>query len=296
MMKRLLSLLLLLCLLPSIAMGEVINYGTPPEGFEGLEVRFLDIGAGDSIYLRCGTESMLVDGGIRNDGTRSFEYFASQGIEGVTYMLNTHCHDDHINGLTQLLKKGFKAETAISIYAENKIAELFIAFIKQVKKKGVAYRQVSNGDSMTLGDASINFYRCEDEDLVGNRNENSLVLHIQYGDRSILLPADIGGNPQRRLAQRNGAALKSDIVKSAHHGLAMCVDEWLSAVDPVFVVCTGSEKRAAKFVKQMEGLGIPMLFAPKGVVHLVTDGNEWYIWQTGHMAKDDQDTIIFPAQ
>ena len=47
-------------------------------------------------------------------------------------------------------------------------------------------------------------------------------------------------------------------------------------------------------VKQLEREVLPALYAPDGVIHLVTDGESWHIWQTGHMGKDDEGTVLHP--
>ena len=285
----------LLCAGCAVAEPE-LHYGTPPEGFKGMEVLFLDINrGGDSIYIRCGEQSMLIDAGMKTDGTRIQVYLEKWNITGVTYLLNTHSHNDHISGLIQLLKNGFNAQEGLAPYSTKKKESYFQEYLKRLKKREIPYRQVADGESMTLGDAQITFFRATDDTSMRSRNENSLVTRVQYGDCSILLPADIGGNPQRKIAAQYGKALDADIVKSAHHGLALFVDEWLEAVSPSFVVCTNNEGSAVAFEQQMAELNIPMLFASEGVVHLVTDGNDWYIWQTGRMGSEDEEQLRFPA-
>lgn len=298
-LRRLAALLLVLLALAAGAVGEgaegAIRYGVPPEGFAGLEARFLDVGVGDSIYLRCGDESLLVDGGLEADGDRIAAYFAAEGMSGVTYMLNTHCHNDHLNGLVRLLRLGFTASKGFAPYAPDRRIDGFADYVAWLKKRGASYRMAAEGDTIALGGAVVEVYRQTDAAALRLGNENALVLRVRYGERSLLLPADVGGATQRKLALRLGDALRADVVKSAHHGMALFVDEWLEAVQPAFAVCTGRRGKAAAFARQMERRGVDMLFAPSGVVHLMTDGLTWYIWQTGHMAKPDEAELLFPT-
>lgn len=289
-MKRWLALALALMLLPLSAGGEAILYEPAPQGFDGLEVQFLDIGVGDSIYLSCGGETMLIDGGVADDGKRIKEYLERQGLKGVDYMLNTHWHDDHINGLTRLLELGFTAKTGIAPYAPDKQKQArFVAFYKALRDQGGGYRVALDRGSMTLGKAKLQFFRRTDRTAQRIGNEGSLVIRVQYGERTLLLPADIGGSTQRMLATSHGSALKADIVKSAHHGIAQFVSEWMESVDPQLIVCTGRRSKAGGLIKQMERLKLPVLFAPEGVVRLMTDGKVWHVWQTGHMGATDEE-------
>ncbi len=297
-MKRWLLTLLVLLLCAGCALGEEnpFVYGPPQDDAEiGLEVRFLDVVGADAIYLRCGGESMLVDGGLRTDGVRIGKYFASLGITGVTYMVNTHSHPDHIGGLTQLLRTGFNAGLALCPYSENKKEDNFIAFLRMLKKRSIPYARVDTGDTMKLGDADITFFRCIDEGALKNRNDNSLVMRVQYGERSVILTADIGGRAQRLLALEYGAALKADVAKSAHHGVALFVPEWMEAAKPSFMVCTNGANRVPLLIQQAAENDIPLLFTKPGVIWMRTDGAVWRVWQTGNMTKANEDELIYPT-
>ncbi len=277
---------LLCCALPALAEEAVICYEQPAETINGLEIRFLDIGLGDSFFMTCGGETMLIDGGTEQEAPRLKQYFTDLGIDHFTYIVNTHSHDDHIGGLTYLLKKGFSADTVISPYRIAKTEEHHALFVKQVRKLNIAYRTVADGDTMMLGDAEITFFRDTEANALLNRNDNSLVMLVRYGDRTVLLLADIGGRVERYFAEKYGDQLHADIVKSMHHGINLFVRELVDAVQPSLVVCTSSAKRVPEFVKQMEKYGLNALYASDGIVYAVTDGASWYVWQGGHMNKE----------
>ena len=287
---RLILLCAVLLLLALPALGEeegVIVYAQPEEAVEGLEIRFLDIGTGDSFFLRCGDETMLVDGGISTDGKRLQKYFTAQEIDHFTYIVNTHCHDDHIDGLTYLLSKGFGADEVLSPYRMEKTEAHHARLVKQVRAQGLLYRMVGDGDTLRLGDAEVRFFRDTQEDAMRNCNDNSLVMTVRYGDRSVLLLSDIGGRVQPYYASTYGMQLRVDIVKSMHHGINLFVPELLETVRPALVVCTSAQRRVPRFVRQMERNNLPALYASEGIIHAVTDGTVWHVWQGGHMNKDE---------
>lgn len=62
-------------------------------------------------------------------------------------------------------------------------------------------------------------------------NCNSLVLRVWAGDRSVLFLNDLGAPAGERLLKKYGAALKSDLVQTAHHGQNGVQREVYDAID-----------------------------------------------------------------
>ena len=74
--------------------------------------------------------------------------------------------------------------------------------------------------------------------------------------------------------------LKADVIKYPHHGITPCNSEFLEVVDPIFGIVTNRSKDVSRTVHQLEGRGIPGMYSGDGTVYLVTDGTDWYVWQT----------------
>jgi competence protein ComEC len=75
-------------------------------------------------------------------------------------------------------------------------------------------------------------------------NELSMVLRLSYGQTSFLFTGDIGQKAEQDILE-NMRMIKSDILKSPHHGsLSSSSEEFLSAVNPsVIVICIGENNR-----------------------------------------------------
>ena len=239
-----------------------------------------DVNEGDAMLLECGGEAMMVDGGpnpFREDLKNALE---KRGYTHFKYFFSTHYHDDHINGLYHLMTYGFTADEFIHSYnpITVNLDKLHGRAIKEADKLGIPNRKVDEGDVLYLGDAKLNIHRYGDID---NANGRSLTIKLTYGDSSILLCADIIGRTQEYFtANLPAEELKADIIKYPHHGITPCNSDFLTAVDPEFAIVTNRSKDVSKTTNQITNRGFPAMYSGDGTVYLVTDGTDWYVWQT----------------
>ena len=282
-MRRALLTLALLMLCAQAACAEVY-FGEPPADWaqrEVLEWTAFDVNAGDAMLLRCGGESMLVDGGLARYGERLAQMLAVRGVSGVDRMLFTHMHDDHAAGLIDLLKSGFPAHELLHGYSDTALRqdEYGQCVLQIAQAQGLPMRRIGEGDALTLGGARIAVYQ---SDVKRNANARSLVLHVTFGDCALLLCADISGVVQHDFADRlPEGAMRAQVIKMPHHSLTPAVPEFLDAVTPsVAVVTNRSRDVASKAAHQFEQRALTALFCGDGSVTAVTDGTDWYIRQS----------------
>lgn len=70
---------------------------------QGLELHFIDVGQGDSVFIRSPSgQSALYDGGDR--GTAALDYLRSIGVESLDLVIASHAHADHIGGLASVVR------------------------------------------------------------------------------------------------------------------------------------------------------------------------------------------------
>lgn len=73
----------------------------------------LDVGQGDGIFLRMpNNTTMLIDGGsttVKNVAkNRIVPTIQSRGHGTIDYVVVTHCDEDHVNGINELLNSSIK--------------------------------------------------------------------------------------------------------------------------------------------------------------------------------------------
>lgn len=255
----------------------------PPEEWSGrelLEWTIFDVDEGDAMLLRCGGESMLVDGGPSPFRGELADAMNERGLSHIKYMLATHYHDDHINGIYYLLKEGFTADKYLHPYSEweTKNNDRQCRTAEAAAKAGIPSRRLYHGDELELGGAHINVYRCTE---IRNGNAKSLMLGVSFGESRLLMCADIIGEAQRWFLEALPAeALSAQLIKLPHHAISAVVPEFLDAVSPSAAVATNRRKQVnPKAVNQLEARGISAFYSGDGMVCAVTDGTDWYIYQ-----------------
>lgn len=275
--------LLALCLCG--AAGADVYLSEPPEAWDGAELlrwTIFDTDEGDAMLLECGGESMLVDGGPDPFREKLRDALDARGLRSsMKYIFSTHFHDDHIDGIYRLFKYGFTAGEFLHAYSDRTAQKdmRMSRTIRSAERNGVPVRRVVDGDRLTLGGAQLQVLRCL---AVEGDNNRSLVLKVNFKDASILLCADIDGIAQQYFADHAPQELlDADLIKAPHHGINRIRDAFLHAVSPEGVIITSELRRMYRATTyQLEQENLPAFYSGDGTVYAVTDGTDWYIYQT----------------
>lgn len=267
-----------------------------------LHVDFLDVGQGDSalVTMPDGT-TLLVDGGGRpninrgnaedGDSEQGFErdtrsvgegvvsqYLWSRGLDRVDYVLATHADADHIDGLNDVARN-FKVRGAIVARTPLDDTE-YLRFAATMKEVGVPLNKVGAGDVLRFGDVSalVLWPPVTRDDRAPSRNNDSIMLLIRYGEKSLLLTGDIEREGEASVLSE-GMDLKSDLVKVAHHGSkTSSVEAFVAATRPSLAII--SVGRTSMFghpnkdvVERWRASGAEvMTTGQQGTISVVTDG------------------------
>ena len=211
-----------------------------------LHVAFLDVGQGDAVLITLPDgRQMLIDGG---PAATELNWRLGQQMpfwdRSLDVVVNTHPDADHLAGLVSLFDRYHLEQVLVSdveakseFYAEwqRRLAE---AHLKPVV--GQAGMQLAWGNGVTATVLSPG----PTLGHLNGVNNHSLVLRLQMGRVSFLLPGDIEAPVENALAA-SGAPLAATVLKSAHHGSATSsTEEFLTAVDPrVVVISVGADNR-----------------------------------------------------
>lgn len=189
-----------------------------PEG--RLEVTFLDVGQGDSFFIAFPEGStMLVDGGgatLLDVGEQVVSpYLWSRHLKAIDYLVLTHAHHDHLDGLKSVLGNFPVRELWIGSGPESERLEDLLAI---AVSRGVRIVRQQAGGNTEIDGVEVLFLSPPDRwnpKRVGNND--SMVMRLGYGQRHILLPGDVEASMERRLV-RAGLPIASDVLKIPHHG------------------------------------------------------------------------------
>lgn len=201
-----------------------------PEG--NLELHFIDVGQGDAALILCEGHAMLIDGGTSKNSNRIYTYLQKHHVDHLDYIIATHPHDDHVGGLAGALNAAQADRALCSVSTAE--GRAFESFLKYLDLQGTEIEIPIAGESFSLGSAFFTVLGPTRESE--NMNDNSLVLHLQYGTFSALLTGDAETGEEQDLLS-SAADLKSDLLKVGHHGSSNASSEaFLSAVSPKIAV------------------------------------------------------------
>lgn len=271
-----------------------------------LRVDFLDVGQGDAALVTMPDGStLLVDGGGRptfrapraadteaeefepdsrgiGDAAVS-EYLWWRGLSHLDYVLATHADADHIDGLNDILKS-FGARAALVGRVPSGDEE-FARFDQTARDAGVPLSVVARGDRLRFGAVEVDVLwppAPEEGSVKGatSANDDSVVLRLRYGRRTLLLTGDIESRTERALLAA-GEALRGDALKVAHHGSRTSSTEgFVNATHPALAVVSVARDSPyghphPEVIQRWQAAGAQVLTtAERGMITVSTDGED----------------------
>ena len=213
-----------------------------PSHSRALKLTFIDVGQGDSILVEFpGSNKMLVDGGgipeeTFDIGERIVSPFLwRKGIKKIDYLVLTHAHPDHMNGL-KAVARNFKIKEFWEAFSPQE-NESYAEFKSLIPRNAICVRRF-RGQEKKIDDVKIEVLNPKqvDPNVLKVHNDHSIVIRIVYGQTAFLLTGDIGASIEDEL-ERAPIALESQVLKSPHHGSDSSSSEnFLKAVAPQIVV------------------------------------------------------------
>jgi competence protein ComEC len=260
-----------------------------------LRVDFLDVGQGDAALVTMPDGvTLLVDGGGRpkflspsgNSGGRDVrtigemvvaEYLWWRGLEGVDYVLATHADADHIDGLNDVVRD-FRVRSALVGRKPENDSE-FSKFANTLQATATQVEVVQAGDVLDFGSVKIRvLWPAGFGSNSRSANNDSVVLHLEYGAISILLTGDIEQEAESQMLA-GGNDVKADVVKVPHHGSRTSSTEgFVSAVKARFAIISVGQQSMfghphKEVVDRWQQSGAEVLTTGKsGTITVETDG------------------------
>lgn len=206
---------------------------------EQLEVRFLDIGQGDSALLSCGGQTLLIDGGKVKENQYLVARLKALGIENLDYVICSHPDEDHCGGLAAV----FAAFPVESFYCsvDSWHTEVFSDVLSKAAAQERSPIVPKPGSFFPLGAAGVEFLGPV-EDYGDDPNEGSLVVRVSLGEVSFLFTGDMGFEAEDDMISA-GTDVSATVLKVAHHGSAgSSSEEFLTAVGADYgVISVGAD-------------------------------------------------------
>lgn len=206
---------------------------------QSIDIKFIDVGQGDSILISTQNGDYLIDTGGNLYG--SFDigqnillpYLEKEGIFRLNGVFITHYDADHCKSLPLLLDN-MKIDK-IYIGYERWDNKLYEEINNKAKGKGVPIILLKRGDKLKLDKNTHVVVKGPHKEILKSPrisdNDLSLVLLMNYCDKSILFTGDIEAKGEGSLVDNIDS--KAYFLKVPHHGSKTSSSiEFLDKVDP----------------------------------------------------------------
>jgi competence protein ComEC len=189
-----------------------------------LEFTALDVGQGDALVVVAPPGKVMVEdcGGLPGQyATDTGEqivstYLWSRGIQRIDVLAITHTHQDHVGGFDSVVANFPVGEVWLPPCQD---AGPYVKVVEKARQLGIPVRMWARGQATRFGQAQVQFLSPGSDYVIGRtaQNNDSLVMRMSYGSRSLLLSGDVERKMEAEML-KDGAELRSDWLKVPHHG------------------------------------------------------------------------------
>jgi len=252
----------------------------------GLQVSFLDVGQGDSIYIKAFDKiDMLIDGGKNGDLLLQNLSATMDSFDNkIDVLVITHPDEDHSGGL-------------VSVVREYDIGAIFISGNISDNQNYNQILKIAETEKIPTfkAETGTNIYLDKDKKVVfeilspsGNvsfieSNNTSISGRLVYGESEFMLTGDAYVEVEEKIIKEN-KNINADVLKLGHHGSKTSSSlNFLKAVDPEIVVVSASANNSyghphKDVMDRVEALNIKSLATyDLGIITFLSDGEKIYL-------------------
>jgi competence protein ComEC len=258
-----------------------------------LRITVIDVKQGSAALVQLPDgHCMLIDGGGFSDH-RAFDMgrlviaplLRQKRIHRIDTLVLTHPQADHLNGLLHIAEKyqvrhiwsnGQQAST----WGFGRLMEIVEAKQIRMPDFNSSRRQhILAGVDLSILYPPPGFLERSKFERWRDTNNNSLVLHLQYGAVSFLFPGDIHSEAEQELVGLYGKRLQSTVLIAPHHGSRTSSTlDFLNSVQPKIVAISSGFNRKGfphpSVLNRYKAIGASVYRTDQhGAVEFITDGH-----------------------
>jgi len=221
-----------------------ITYWTFQPSKKLLQVTFLDVGQGDSIFVHLPDgRNLLFDGGMKTSNYDAGEmvlepFLRYYGTGKIDAVILTHPHNDHAGGLFHILEN-FKVDHFVARDRVNQKDLIYEKLCEIAEENRIELIDNTKRLSMDSDIIQIEFMpelKISSNEPESDANNNSIVLKICYGKMIFLFTGDIEAEAEQKLINL-GIDLNADVLKAPHHGsITSSTERFVRTVNPKYVI------------------------------------------------------------
>ncbi|OIP26342.1 MAG: MBL fold metallo-hydrolase [Chloroflexi bacterium CG_4_9_14_3_um_filter_45_9] len=242
-----------------------------------LNIHFIDVGQGDSIILRYGSSSMIIDAGTNASTNSLINTIKGMGISKFDIVVGTHPHEDHIGGMDAVINQ-FDIGT-IYMPKVTTTTKTFQDVLIAIKNKGLTITTPETETIFNFGETQCTIL-APNSQTYEDLNNYSIIIKLVYGNTSFLLTGDAQTESEKEMLS-NGYNLQSDVLKVGHHGSSSSTSpEFLKAVSPQYSIISVGKNNDYGHPHQvtldkLAGAGVKVYRTDlNGTITIISDGSD----------------------
>lgn len=265
----------------SVVFPRVVTLWSIPAAWE---VAQCDVGQGDALVLRSGSDTVLIDTG---DNPQALdECLAVLGVSRLDLLVLTHFDRDHVGAVATIQGRSSRV---ISGPPENDKDQ---RLLDGLSASGATIQRAREGDTLRLENHLLHVLWPTSPALTSPGNDQSIVVWAEplsscASCLSFVALGDVGQEAQRHLVPRLPAA-RVDVVKVSHHGSADQLPELYRELGaPVSLIGVGAHNTyghpTPSLRAVLEGLGSHIVRSDRDGLAVVWRGGEGdlRVWSEG---------------
>lgn len=244
---------------------------------ENLVVDFIDVGQGDSILIRQGEHTMLIDGGTSKCKDDLLKFLQNEKIKNFEYIIGTHPHEDHIGSLDDVVNN-YDFDTFIFPKVTTN-TKTFENLVTAVSNKGKKFTTPLTGNKYKLGEAEFEIL-APSSDSYQSLNNYSVVIKMTYGNNSFIFTGDAETLSEIEILNSYDM-VKADVLKVGHHGSTTSTSiKFLNAVSPKYAVISVGKDNSYNHptkttMDKLKDLKIPVYRTDEqGTIECISNGRD----------------------
>jgi len=269
---------------------------TPTIPNDDLKVHFIDVGQGDSILIDFGDTEILIDGGGKSPGVVTY---LNDYVDGaLEVIIATHPHADHIGGLIAVLSE-FEVEE-IWHNGDSSTSNTYAEFMNGVESEGAEVHIARLHDVIQVSELSL--YVHHPSGIFDSTNNNSIVLHLTYGNTDFLFTGDAERDAEGAMMVLSSVRIPDvEILKVGHHGSRTASSQdFLAITSPEVAIYMAKEGNSyghphEETIQALNEIGTKIYGTDiHGTIVVTTDG-ETYTLQLARQVEPLSVTIPSPS-
>ncbi len=214
--------------------NDIVSKEPKVENLNGnLEISYLNVGQGDSAYIKVNDFDILIDAGPRSDADALLQQLEEKDIDDFEMIIATHPHEDHIGGMAKVFEK-YDVESFYMPKVTH-TTKTFENMVNAINKEGIKIKQIKEGMSFDLGEgAKIDVYSPIYESYE-EFNDYSPIMKLTFGQNEFMFTGDAEAHAEQDVVAKYPTNLKADVLKFGHHGSSTSsTEEFVKAVSPKY--------------------------------------------------------------